>query len=42
VFDTDQQKSWEAGAKDFLPKPVQADDPFQKLKNIWELNGFMS
>jgi signal transduction histidine kinase/FixJ family two-component response regulator len=32
VFDTDQQKSLEAGADDFLPKPVQADDLLQKLK----------
>lgn len=32
VFDTDQQKSLDAGADDFLPKPVQADNLFQKLK----------
>jgi CheY-like chemotaxis protein len=32
VFDTDQQKSLEAGANDFLPKPVQADELLQKLK----------
>jgi signal transduction histidine kinase/DNA-binding NarL/FixJ family response regulator len=32
VFDSDQQKSLDAGANDFLPKPVQADELFEKLK----------
>ncbi|HEY9615042.1 hybrid sensor histidine kinase/response regulator [Allocoleopsis sp.] len=32
VFDTDQHKSLDAGADDFLPKPVQVDNLLQKLK----------
>jgi signal transduction histidine kinase/DNA-binding NarL/FixJ family response regulator len=32
VFETDRQKSLDAGADDFIPKPVQASDLFKKLQ----------
>ncbi|NDJ22385.1 response regulator [Nostoc sp. B(2019)] len=38
VFETDKQKSLDAGADDFLPKPVQASDLLEKLQLHLELN----
>ncbi|BAY09679.1 PAS domain S-box protein [Calothrix sp. NIES-2098] len=32
VFETDQHRSLEVGGNDFLPKPIQAIDLFQKLR----------
>ncbi|MFN6484931.1 MULTISPECIES: response regulator [unclassified Nostoc] len=32
VFESDQHESLEVGGNDFLPKPVQADELFQKLQ----------
>ncbi|MDZ7962984.1 MAG: ATP-binding protein [Aulosira sp. DedQUE10] len=37
VFDSDKQKSLDAGGDDFLPKPVQASDLFEKLQTYLEL-----
>ncbi|BAZ00847.1 integral membrane sensor hybrid histidine kinase [Tolypothrix tenuis PCC 7101] len=37
VFDTDKQKSLDAGADDFLPKPVQASDLLEKLQTHLEI-----
>ncbi|BAY29640.1 integral membrane sensor hybrid histidine kinase [Nostoc carneum NIES-2107] len=37
VFDTDKQKSLDAGADDFMPKPVQASDLLEKLQNHLEI-----
>ncbi|BAY26128.1 integral membrane sensor hybrid histidine kinase [Calothrix sp. NIES-2100] len=37
VFDSDKQKSLDAGGDDFLPKPVQASDLFEKLQMYLEL-----
>ncbi|AFY47795.1 signal transduction histidine kinase [Nostoc sp. PCC 7524] len=40
VFDTDQFKSLEAGANDFLPKPVQADILLQMIQKHLQLKWF--
>jgi signal transduction histidine kinase/CheY-like chemotaxis protein len=37
VFDSDKQKSLDAGGDDFLPKPVQASELFEKLHRYLEL-----
>ncbi|MBD2196206.1 MULTISPECIES: hybrid sensor histidine kinase/response regulator [Calothrix] len=37
VFDSDKQKSLDAGGDDFLPKPVQASELFEKLQMYLEL-----
>ncbi len=37
VFDADKQKSLDAGADDFIPKPVEASDLFEKLQTHLEL-----
>ncbi|MDZ7959545.1 MAG: ATP-binding protein [Aulosira sp. DedQUE10] len=37
VFDTDKQKSLDAGADDFLPKPVQASDLLEKLQTYLKI-----
>ncbi|MBD2212227.1 response regulator [Nostoc linckia FACHB-104] len=37
VFDTDKQKSLDAGADDFMPKPVQASDLIEKLQAHLEI-----
>ncbi|MBD2204015.1 response regulator [Calothrix sp. FACHB-1219] len=37
VFDSDKQKSLDAGGDDFLPKPVQASELFEKLQTYLEL-----
>jgi len=37
VFSADQHKSLEAGADDFLPKPVQLDELLQKLQEHLKL-----
>jgi CheY-like chemotaxis protein len=37
VFESDKQKSLEAGANDFLPKPIQAGDLLSSLQKILEL-----
>jgi signal transduction histidine kinase/DNA-binding NarL/FixJ family response regulator len=37
VFDADKQKSLDAGANDFMPKPVEASDLFEKLQTHLEL-----
>ncbi len=37
VFKTDQHKSLEAGANDFIPKPVQIHELLQKLQKYLEL-----
>ncbi|HEY9736083.1 MAG TPA: response regulator, partial [Trichocoleus sp.] len=37
VFDSDQQQSLEAGANDFLPKPVEAEELLDKLKALLKL-----
>ncbi|OUL19060.1 hypothetical protein BV378_33975 [Nostoc sp. RF31YmG] len=37
VFETDQHRSLEVGGNDFLPKPVQAIDLFQKLRKYLHL-----
>jgi CheY-like chemotaxis protein len=37
VFEADQQKSLDAGANDFLPKPVQAENLFAALQKYLEL-----
>ncbi len=37
VFESDRQKSLDAGADDFIPKPVQASDLFEKLQIHLEL-----
>ncbi len=37
VFDTDKQKSLDAGGDDFLPKPVQASELLEKLQMHLEL-----
>ncbi len=37
VFESDRQKSLEAGANDFLPKPIQAEHLLNSLQQILEL-----
>ncbi|WP_086767602.1 hybrid sensor histidine kinase/response regulator [Nostoc sp. 106C] len=37
VFDSDKQRSLDAGSDDFLPKPVQASELFEKLQNYLNL-----
>jgi signal transduction histidine kinase/CheY-like chemotaxis protein len=37
VFETDRQKSLDAGANDFLPKPLQAEHLLNSLQQILEL-----
>jgi CheY-like chemotaxis protein len=37
VFETDQHRSLEVGGNDFLPKPIQAIDLFQKLRKYLHL-----
>jgi signal transduction histidine kinase/CheY-like chemotaxis protein len=37
VFETDRQKSLEAGANDFLPKPVQTEHLLNSLQQLLEL-----
>ncbi|MEG4024823.1 AAA family ATPase [Microcoleus sp. S13C4] len=37
VYESDRHNTMVAGADDFLPKPVQADDLFQKLQNHLKL-----
>ena len=37
VFETDQQKSFQAGADDFLPKPVQVEDLLKMLQKHLQL-----
>jgi signal transduction histidine kinase/DNA-binding NarL/FixJ family response regulator len=37
VFDTDKQKSLDVGANDFIPKPVEASDLFEKLQTHLQL-----
>jgi signal transduction histidine kinase/CheY-like chemotaxis protein len=37
VFNFNRQQSQEAGCNDFLPKPIQADELFQQLKDYLEL-----
>jgi CheY-like chemotaxis protein len=37
VFESDQHESLEVGGNDFLPKPVQADELFQKLQKHLKL-----
>ncbi|HEY9728708.1 MAG TPA: response regulator [Chroococcales cyanobacterium] len=37
VFDSDRQKSLDAGTNDFLPKPVQADELLNTLKQYLKL-----
>jgi signal transduction histidine kinase/DNA-binding NarL/FixJ family response regulator len=37
VFETDRQKSLEAGANEFLPKPIQAEHLFNSLQQLLNL-----
>jgi CHASE2 domain-containing sensor protein/nitrogen-specific signal transduction histidine kinase/FixJ family two-component response regulator len=37
VFEVDRYKSWQAGANDFLPKPIQIEDLLKLLKNYLQL-----
>ncbi|AFZ37663.1 multi-sensor hybrid histidine kinase [Stanieria cyanosphaera PCC 7437] len=37
VFESDRQKSLNAGANDFLPKPIQAENLLTSLQNLLEL-----
>jgi CHASE2 domain-containing sensor protein/nitrogen-specific signal transduction histidine kinase/DNA-binding NarL/FixJ family response regulator len=38
VFDADRQRSLEAGAKSFLPKPLQVDELFGTLQTVLQLD----
>ena len=33
VFNFNRQQSWESGCKDFIPKPIQAEELLEKLQN---------
>ncbi|MBW4683269.1 MAG: AAA family ATPase [Microcoleus vaginatus WJT46-NPBG5] len=37
VFDFEQQKSWDAGCDDFLPKPVRTEELLEKLRTHLKL-----
>jgi CheY-like chemotaxis protein len=37
VFESDRHKSFEAGANEFLPKPIQAENLLQMLENLLNL-----